>query len=53
MKILNAAIEELPLQYLGNNSWNEYSSAKSDKQIVHLKFRYYKTAENMSGEFIW
>lgn len=54
IKIANAAIEELSLaSMLGNNSWDEYTSAKPDKQIVHLKFRYYKTAEKTSGEFTW
>jgi len=50
-----AATEQpsLPLiQQLANNSWTENTCLKHDKELVHSNFRYYKTAEKMSGEII-
>lgn len=56
INIAIAAIEQLSLpslQQLGNNSWAGNTSSKHDKQLMHLKLRYYKTAEKISGEIIW
>lgn len=53
--IANATIEPLSLpsiQQPRNNSWAENATSKYDKQVAHLKSRYYKTAE-MYGEIIW